>query len=101
MLSENIRIDDDGVKSAKAKSDTISSNLEDALQKGKNLREYINSVGMEGESIESLKALIDLTVQLQEDITEAFEKHTEALDELSKNMDNMDSNSEIITIESI
>ena len=101
MWQKNVQIDDAGVATACKSSDAIKNNLADALEKGQNLRNYINRSQLSGESIEALKAMIDLIVQLQKDVNGTFEKHVDAINQLSSDMADFPFNEEVTKIKNI
>ena len=53
------------------------------------------------ESIEALKAMIDLIVQLQKDVNGTFEKHVDAINQLSSDMADFPFNEEVTRIKNI
>ena len=101
MWKNNIQIDYDGVQSACGNSDNIQSHLAAALEKGLQLKDYVDRSQLAGQSVDALKAVIDLTLQLQKDLNGIFEKHADALSQLESDMEEFAFHEEVTKIKNL
>lgn len=101
MWNENIEIDYDGVAAACDTVNNIKNDLEDALVKAQKLQDYLDQSLLSGKSIDALKAIVDLTIQLQKDINETFEKHVDAAIQLRVDMESLDYHEETVSIKNL
>ncbi|MCY8036383.1 WXG100 family type VII secretion target [Bacillus sonorensis] len=101
VSGESVEISHNGTIKALSHAKTIEKHVGDSLRQAKDLKSYIESGEWNGKTRDAFLSYLELIIQLNEDMKDALNDHTSALNALEKSIGDFSKLSEVKEIQNL